>query len=58
MLGAQNQVICWWFSICRAIVVYGPVKVVKIQLKYFSAVLMKNSKNCTLNIVGMFWVQT
>jgi len=58
MLGAQNQVIYGWFSICCAIMVYGPVKVVKIQLKYYSAVLMGNGKNCTSNIVGMFWVQT
>jgi len=39
------------------LVVSKPGKVVKIQSKLVSTELTENDKNCTLNIVGMFWVQ-
>jgi len=57
MFRVQNLVIRTYFSTLIAPVVFGLEKVVKIQLKHFSAVLTRNYRNCTLTRVGIFRVQ-
>ena len=54
MFRVQNWAIGAWFSTLLALVVFGPRKVVKIQQISFSAILTRNDKNCTPNIVVYF----
>ena len=53
----KSQVTRDRFLTFPAPMVIGVVKVVKIRLKYFSAILMENDNNSTPNSVGMFRVQ-
>ena len=57
MFQALNRVFQTRFSALLAPVVPGVGKFVKIRRKHFSAVLIRNDKNCFLNNVGIFQVQ-
>ena len=52
----QNRVIRAWFSTLPARGLLGGVRARKIRPKYFSVVLMKKDKYCTLNSVSIFQV--
>jgi len=58
MSQVQTGVIQVWFSTLPAQLLFRPGKVVKIRLKKFSAILMRNDKNYSPNSVGMFWSKT